>query len=73
MNVTDMGACVRDNDQGIVVAVRTDFMKPRLKVSEGAAWALAGAIQFFQGINVIIFEIDCKGVVDRIRGSTKEV
>ncbi|KHN23217.1 hypothetical protein glysoja_046198 [Glycine soja] len=64
-NATRLG----DNDQGIVVAVRTDFMKPRLKVSEGAAWALAGAIQFFQGI----FEIDCKGVVDRIRGSTKEV
>jgi len=50
-------------------------MKPCLKVAEGEAWALAGAIKFVQtlGLNDVTFEIDCKGVVDRISGSTKEV
>jgi len=45
-----------------------------VQVPEGEAWAFARAIQFVQSLNLsnVIFEMDCRGVVDRIRSSTKE-
>lgn len=50
----------------------TDYRHSCLRVQKGEGWALLFALKFMISLGLInvIFEVDCKGVVHKIKGST---
>jgi len=65
-----MGACLRD-EKGTFVAALTTYCEAVMTVAEGEAWGLYQGIQWISslGYHNVIFELDCKMVVDDVHNS----
>lgn len=71
-NRVGCGICVRDNIGHFVMAL-TDWTKATMTAAEGEAWSLLQALRWasFSNLNFVIFEVDCKKVVDDIHTANK--
>lgn len=66
-NITRIGLCVRD-DQGRLVLAMTSWKQPYMNVQEGEACNLLITFCFVVAMNFnnVLFELDCKMIVDKI-------
>ncbi|KAG4954788.1 hypothetical protein JHK87_040382 [Glycine soja] len=75
LNLNGAGICLQDH-QGNIMAIRTNFRHPCLKVAEGEAWALEEAMVFQNhNMNVHARENDAMRVEresDETRGERRE-
>lgn len=60
LNLNGAGICLQDH-QGNIMAIRTNFRHPCLKVAEGEAWALEEAMVFQN----VTFETDIEVTVNK--------
>jgi len=65
-----MGACLRD-EKGTSVSALTTYCEAVMTIVEGEAWGLYQGIQWISllGYHNVIFELDCKMVVDDVHNS----